>query len=67
MRIDVVIVSLTLIILSFGEMYLFWSLGQILSDLARHEVALLELIRQHPEMIYSEEADYFNETERDNR
>lgn len=66
MKIDTAIISIILMILVFGQMYLFWSLGQILSDLARHEVALLELIRQHPEMIYSKEADYFNESERDN-
>lgn len=64
---DTIILTALILILAVGQMYLFWSLGQILSDLARHEVALLELIRQHPEMIYSEEADYFNETERDNR
>lgn len=66
MSIDTAIISIILMILVFGQMYLFWSLGQILSDLTRHEVALLELIRLHPEMIYSEEADYFNETERNN-
>lgn len=64
---DTIILTALILILAFSQMYLFWSLGQILSDLARHEVALLELIRLHPEMIYSEEADYFNETERDNR
>jgi len=60
---DTIILTTLILILAVGQMYLFWSLGQILSDLARHEVALLELIRLHPEMIYSEEADYFNETE----
>lgn len=63
---DTIILTALILILTFSQMYLFWCIGQILSDLARHEVALLELIRQHPEMIYSEEADYFNETERDN-
>ena len=62
MTIDTAIISIILMILVFGQFYLFWALGQILSDLARHEVALLELIRQHPEMIYSEEAEYFNES-----
>lgn len=60
---DSIILTALILILAFSQMYLFWCLGQILSDLARHEVALLELIRQHPEMIYSEEADYFNESE----
>lgn len=66
MTIDTTIIAIIVAILAVGQLYLFWALGQILSDLARHEVALLELIRMHPEMIYSEEADYFNETERDN-
>ncbi len=63
MSIDTAIISIILMILVFGQMYLFWALGQILSDLARHEVALLELIRLHPEMIYSEKAEYFNDAE----
>ena len=60
---DTIILTALVLILAFSQMYLFWALGQILSDLARHEVALLELIRQHPEMIYTEEAEYFNESE----
>ena len=60
---DTIILTALILILAFSQMYLFWALGQILSDLARHEVALLELIRQHPEMIYSEEADFFNDAE----
>ena len=63
---DTIILTALILILAVSQMYLFWCIGQILSDLARHEVALLELIRQHPEMIYSEEAEYFNESERNN-
>lgn len=63
MTIDTAIISVILMILVFGQFYLFWSLGQILSDLARHEIALLELLRSHPELLYSEEAEFFNESE----
>lgn len=52
-----------IVIVTCSQFYVYWALGQILSDLARHEVALLELIRMHPEMIYSEEAEIFNESE----
>lgn len=60
---DTIILTALILILGIGQMYLFWTLGQILSDLARHEVALLELLRSHPELLYTEEAEIFNDTE----
>lgn len=59
------IVLLILTISICCNLWLLWAIRQILSDLARHETVLVELIRMHPDLLYSEEAEFFDESEDD--